>query len=510
MSLPILQSLASKYDLDIDTIERYWKEEKENLDTDDLSDKDYKYIYETVKDRVMKKVRNRFDVNEDTNTDTAKCPDCGTEYLVNTGYCVVCDKKVAKPKSDSDTKKKEYYRSRKYEAKAETAKCPDCGNKYLVKTGYCVSCKKKVAEPKSEKKETKKERVRYTIPMNKRTRINRIVEGFKDNYAKRKVFVINHGDQGDWLYDEKITTVEDAIKAEVKAWGTWAKEGYTYEEALEYMEDIADIKVYTQKDIEEAVADGEDFPMELGIYIKEPDWKSLEKQLSNRINSFNVFDYGDTLGVEEVVDALKNGSWDDVYQRVEDRVFETAGVLVDELLEEEDFDINDVRENFESNLQELFWKAEELADYNIEDIMPNELFFYDVDAIEIPDYTSLYTEDGELVEEAEEFISKAKKFGFSEKDAVSVIENSSYGGGMGGVGIIVDGSDLAKAILNDNYKLTGDAILYIHDGYNGSGDYCIGKKLVTIDYKTNKIAYENMDYGKYSLGDVFGTTDWSY
>ena len=138
MSLPILQSLASKYDLDIDEIERYWKEAKESLDTDDLSDKDYKYIYETVKDRVMKKVRYRFYVNEDTNTDTAKCPFCGTKYLVNTGYCVVCDKQVAKPKS--------------------------------------------------EKKETKKERVRYTIPMNKRTRINRIVEGFENKYAKRKVF----------------------------------------------------------------------------------------------------------------------------------------------------------------------------------------------------------------------------------------------------------------------------------------------------------------------------------
>lgn len=28
----------------------------------------------------------------------------------------------------------------------ETAKCPDCGNKYLVKTGYCLTCKKKVKE----------------------------------------------------------------------------------------------------------------------------------------------------------------------------------------------------------------------------------------------------------------------------------------------------------------------------------------------------------------------------
>jgi len=29
--------------------------------------------------------------------------------------------------------------------KSKTAKCPICGNKYLVKTGYCLSCKKKVA-----------------------------------------------------------------------------------------------------------------------------------------------------------------------------------------------------------------------------------------------------------------------------------------------------------------------------------------------------------------------------
>lgn len=37
-------------------------------------------------------------------------------------------------------------------AKSKTAKCPICGEKYLVKTGYCLSCKKKVAsvEKKSD------------------------------------------------------------------------------------------------------------------------------------------------------------------------------------------------------------------------------------------------------------------------------------------------------------------------------------------------------------------------
>lgn len=36
-------------------------------------------------------------VREDKNTKTAKCPECGTDYLVNTGYCPSCEKKVAEP-----------------------------------------------------------------------------------------------------------------------------------------------------------------------------------------------------------------------------------------------------------------------------------------------------------------------------------------------------------------------------------------------------------------------------
>jgi len=36
------------------------------------------------------------------------------------------------------------------EAESKTAKCPDCGGKYLVQTGYCVSCKKKVGGKKKE------------------------------------------------------------------------------------------------------------------------------------------------------------------------------------------------------------------------------------------------------------------------------------------------------------------------------------------------------------------------
>lgn len=38
------------------------------------------------------------------------------------------------------------------EGKGKTAKCPTCGEKYLVQTGYCLSCKKKVADMKGAPK----------------------------------------------------------------------------------------------------------------------------------------------------------------------------------------------------------------------------------------------------------------------------------------------------------------------------------------------------------------------
>ena len=93
---------------------------------------------------------------KEADTDTAKCPDCGSKYLKATGYCVKCKKKVKK------------------EADTDTAKCPDCGSKYLKATGYCLKCKKKVAEPKKKKEDAIKEGMRDAHSNNKNNKINRI------------------------------------------------------------------------------------------------------------------------------------------------------------------------------------------------------------------------------------------------------------------------------------------------------------------------------------------------
>lgn len=53
-------------------------------------------------------------------------------------------------KKDILNKVEEFLKEEK--ASTETKECPECGGKYLVATGYCVGCKKKVAEPKKEAK----------------------------------------------------------------------------------------------------------------------------------------------------------------------------------------------------------------------------------------------------------------------------------------------------------------------------------------------------------------------
>ena len=50
-------------------------------------------------------------------------------------------------------------------ASSKTAKCPTCGNKYLVATGYCLTCKKKVkgAKKKDDKKKSESRDASLTI-----------------------------------------------------------------------------------------------------------------------------------------------------------------------------------------------------------------------------------------------------------------------------------------------------------------------------------------------------------
>tara|TARA_Y100000310_G_C20199680_1_gene586278 strand:- start:187 stop:534 length:348 start_codon:yes stop_codon:yes gene_type:complete len=91
--------------------------------------------------------------------ETFKCPECGTNVLETTKYCVKCQKKVGDSGADSSEEKEEKKEARQLTLKekvacliehgrrleaAETFKCPECGTNVLEKTKYCVKCQKKV------------------------------------------------------------------------------------------------------------------------------------------------------------------------------------------------------------------------------------------------------------------------------------------------------------------------------------------------------------------------------
>lgn len=72
-------------------------------------------------------------------------------------YCQNCGENLGKAVEVADKNGKAYCgncgQTTFVEGKSKTAKCPDCGGKYLIQTGYCVSCKKKVGN-KDKKKES--------------------------------------------------------------------------------------------------------------------------------------------------------------------------------------------------------------------------------------------------------------------------------------------------------------------------------------------------------------------
>lgn len=315
--------------------------------------------------------------------------------------------------------------------KAETAKCPDCGSKYLVNTGYCMSCKKKVAEPKKdEKKETKKEN-----------------------------------------YDKAIADLHEFIVNRKK----------------------------TRKINENEVM------------VAEPDWDYLETKIE-RIGSIDLFDNvrsGDELSMKQVLQAMEDMNFDSAID--EETIFELVGLLkrnaVNSVIEREGLDYSEIASAFGDELIDLEMAMESNINYNYDDLMPNDIFMYDEEEIELPDMMDLYDEDGEFVDEVKEFIDYAVKEGFKERDALDVISNATYGG-MSGVGIIVSGADLATAIMKSDTELTGDMILYIRDSYNGGGHYIISNKTKTIKYGKNWV--KKVDSGRMSLGEVFGTSDWTY
>jgi hypothetical protein len=255
-------------------------------------------------------------------------------------------------------------------------------------------------------------------------------------------------------------------------------------------------------------------------------YNSIIKEFnSDKHYSWDVFDYRDgEIEIEDYVDALKSGEdvGTDNYQLLDgvaDMASENANYWVKENAEEEFEELEDLDSELAFDLRdEMRFKYEELANYNWK--FPSPLFVTDPNSLEgYRSGSKYYSEDNYLAgpynagkeakNELKKVIKLGMKHGFSKADCEEVYLNSQ--GGTLGIAIITDESEeLYEAVMRDeSISIGGTCVLYIHDGMNGSGHY-VEKGNHTIKVKKARELINMIDYGSYSLGDVFGTRDWKY
>ncbi len=207
---------------------------------------------------------------------------------------------------------------------------------------------------------------------------------------------------------------------------------------------------------------------------------------------------GGSDALEGKIDELRDSNEDIAYQmfRCLFKAFlSDNSVNEDIILDEERF-----REEFECYLR---WNIEKLFDFPV--------LLKDAKTYEI-DYNGNNNEINESIPEQKEFKNKALKF-INEEQFNEILNNSWDGSGF--FGIIISGDFIIRAI-KDKKNIVGnsDMIVGIHDGFNGSGYY------KRIDLRKNELDKDReygirldeaeFDWGKYSLGAVFNSSEWEY
>jgi hypothetical protein len=208
------------------------------------------------------------------------------------------------------------------------------------------------------------------------------------------------------------------------------------------------------------------------------------------------------VALDEKVDELRDENEDIEYQmfRCTFKAFlSDNGVNEDAIGDEEKF-----REEFECY---IIWNIEKLFDFPV--------LLMDEKTYEIG-FNGVNNEINENVLEQKEFKDKALKF-ITEEQFNEILTNSWDGSGF--FGIMISGSDIIKAMKgNNNIVGSSEVVVGIHDGFNGSGYF----KRVNISHiiDIDKICHDGeyriaidkaqLDWGRYSLGAVYGDVEWRY
>lgn len=247
--------------------------------------------------------------------------------------------------------------------------------------------------------------------------------------------------------------------------------------------------------------DDETYHASYGYDVEEtPDWEALKAQ----VVPWDLFDYnsGD-LNASDVARGINEG-FDNLVESNVDYVSEQGYAGAKQILQDNGFDPTEWEDDPE--FEELRYAVEGAMKFNVSALAPSALFIRMDNEIEMPDFT-----DAEETEAAKaELLAIAEAHGFTAADVDEVVRNATYGG-SGGVGVIASGSDVIQAGLNHQGEgvptdISGTAILYITDNMNGSGHYVTGG---STEIQVADLA-EAIDYGRYSLGAIFGTSEWDY
>lgn len=206
--------------------------------------------------------------------------------------------------------------------------------------------------------------------------------------------------------------------------------------------------------------------------------------------------------LEEKTNEIRDCNEDIEYQmfRSTMRTFlSDEGVSEDNVGDEEKF-----REEFEGY---VCWNIEKLFDFPVL-LMEDKRYEVDFNGVN----NEINVNDPEQLK----FYDKALEY-ISEGELHEILANSWDGNGF--FGIIVSGSDIIGAIKDKkNTVYSKEMIIGIHDGFNGSGYFKrVNASKINCDDKENPkkefaidLDKAELDWGKYSLGSVFGNVEWKY
>jgi len=135
--------------------------------------------------------------DESDNTDTFKCPDCGSKVLVNTGYCVSCKKKVEPPKG-KEKKEEEPDDKEKEKKDPEEKKEPEDKKEKKEK------CKKEEEDPDDSEKEP--EDKDDEVEEKKKKKSEKLMTGFKSGLYSASINGVQfHGEtSADEVFGESV------------------------------------------------------------------------------------------------------------------------------------------------------------------------------------------------------------------------------------------------------------------------------------------------------------------